>query len=271
MSYKLLVSDLDCTLISRKNGLTEKNKIAIKKAIESGLKFFICSGRSNLSLERFEKELELNKEGFYTIAFNGNMVYDTYNHNVIYEKMLDKYLAQQIISKIKKYDIFTIVYVRDQLYAENIDDENAYEYTELAALKITERKLASIDTDVSKIILRGDRNLLERIFTEMGSYINGKCNMFFSADNLLEFTNLEATKGKALAFLANYLNIVTNDIIAVGDNYNDLTMIEIAGLGIGVQNAVEEVKQIANYVTICDNENDAIAEIIEKFIFKNEI
>lgn len=269
MDYKLLVSDLDSTLISQKHGLTDKNKKAIKKAIDSGLKFFICSGRSYLSLERFEKELGINKEGFYTIAFNGNTVCDSYKHKVIYEKMLDGVLAQQIIAKLKNYDVFTIVYVRDILYAQNVTDENAYEYIEEAALKITEIKLDTIDTDVSKIILRADRKTLQKVFDDMSIFIEGKCNMFYSADNLLEFTNLEATKGKALAFLADHLNINKKHIIAVGDNHNDLSMIEFAGLGIAVKNAVDEAKEIADYVTTVDNENDAIAEIIEKFIFEN--
>ncbi|MDR2940336.1 MAG: HAD-IIB family hydrolase [Clostridiales bacterium] len=95
---------------------------------------------------------------------------------------------------------------------------------------------------------------------------DSRCNIFFSAPILLEFTNLEVSKGVGVKFVSDLLHIDLKDVIAVGDNQNDVPMIKATGLGVAVSNAVDELKEAADYITKNDCDHGAIKEVIEKFI-----
>lgn len=116
-----------------------------------------------------------------------------------------------------------------------------------------------------------DIQVLEQIQKQIQKKYQDKIHVFFSKPTYLEIINIEANKGLALAYLADYLQINQDEIIAVGDSMNDIYMIEYAGIGVAVQNAREEVKGIANYVTESTNHEHAVAEVINKFILNESI
>lgn len=95
----------------------------------------------------------------------------------------------------------------------------------------------------------------------------GRCTSFFSCDEYLEYCPLGATKGYGVEYLEKFLNISKENTIAVGDQENDIPMLQAAHIGCAMKNAEEKVKEIADYVTEHDNNEDGVAEVIEKFIF----
>ena len=127
-------------------------------------------------------------------------------------------------------------------------------------------KLVEENNGSIKLLLNGDYNKLAILKKELEGKYSDQLDMFFSYKNYLELVNIETNKGLALTRLTKSLGISMDEVIAVGDNQNDRSMIELAGLGCLMANGNKELVEIADYITESDNDNDAIAEIIYKFI-----
>ena len=121
---------------------------------------------------------------------------------------------------------------------------------------------------LTKMLLNGPREKLEKIKTMVEQGLKGKLNIFFSNTEFLEVTAIGATKGIAMLTLAKELGIAREEIIAIGDGENDISMLEEAGMGIAVANAVEIAKKAADIVTKATCDEDAIKEVIERFLLK---
>lgn len=267
--YEFLLLDLDFTLLNNNREISEKNRLAIKEAGKKGVKTVICTGRSYMSAQKFIDRLELNKKGNYAIAYNGGIIYEPYNNNILTEHKLKKEHCIEIIKELKKFDIGIIVYSTDTLVIEKrtkeIDD-----YCRISALEpmITLKFEDFIGNNISKILIKANnREVLEKIELHFKALdISKKITMFFSSSDLFEFNPLNIDKGSAVLDLSRLTGIPTSKFIACGDNHNDISMIKNAGLGIAVKNGINEIKAAADYVTQRTNDEDAIAEVIEKFI-----
>ena len=101
------------------------------------------------------------------------------------------------------------------------------------------------------------------------SGITGDMDVSYSSNRYLEFNQKGVNKGSGLRKLAELLGVDMKDTIAIGDNYNDLTMIQAAGLGVGVGNTVEELKPLCDYVTAADYNHGAVAEVLRKFVLRD--
>lgn len=268
MKYKLLLTDLDATLLNDNKEISYQNKIAIDKALKSGIKTVICSGRSYMSLDKFVKQLSLDRQGNYGICYNGAIIYETLNNNILVEHNLKKEYALEVINECKKFDTDIIVYMDEKLIIEKYT-EQIKSYCETSGITplIVDNFNDIIINDVSKVLLKSENENLNIIFEHLKlNGFNNKLNMFFSSPVLFEFTDNNVDKGTGLCELAKILNIDKSEVIAVGDQYNDISMIEEAGLGIAVANAVSEAKKAADYITIRNNNESALEEVIEKFI-----
>ncbi len=266
--YKLLVLDLDGTTLNDNSSIVLSNVQYAQKIVDAGVKVCLCSGRSYVSLQKYESMLSLDVCGNYGIGFNGGMVYRADTREVLRDVRLENSLALEIINELKKFDVPILAYDGETLLAESLDGVPAA-YAALSGLNIlkvenfNERK-----HDFSKIIVRCEYETLVSVNKYMKDFVANRCNIFFSAHNLLEFTGFGATKGEALVFLAEHLNIPISQTIAVGDNANDVSMVTKAGLGVAVKNAVEELKACANYVTKAANNDGVLKEIYETFVAK---
>ncbi|MDR1532728.1 MAG: Cof-type HAD-IIB family hydrolase [Clostridiales bacterium] len=264
--YKLLMTDLDGTLLDDAARIPPKNAALIKEATARGIKVVISSGRSFLSLARFEEALGLMRPGGYGIAFNGAVVYETDSRRHIRDLRLENHVFKLILAEVRAFNTTNLVYISDRLIIDTVT-ALALKYREKSGIPLTmAERLEDIDTDISKFILRGPEEELSRVQRRLAPIIAGKCNMFFSARDLLEFTKLGATKGEGLKFLAEYLQLDPSEIIAVGDQDNDISMLRAAGLGVAVANATDAVKNAADCVTRAINSECALCEVIEKFL-----
>jgi len=266
MKYMLLASDLDGTLNNSSGRITEGNKEAIRKAVESGLNFVICSGRSQNSVDAFNKELGLNEPGCFGISFNGGTVYKADTLEVLYEHRMIRADALRVINAIKTIDPQTpvMVYVEGNLIYYTDDNENIAGYA--GRVDIKKRKVESfeeIPSDILKMIIRWDPDKLIKIHDLVKAEIEDFCDMVFSDSHLLEFAPKGSNKSEGLRFLAGHLGLDMVQTVAMGDNYNDAEMIRDAGFGVAVENAVDEIKAMADYVTGNNNDNDAVKEVIE--------
>jgi len=269
MDYKMIVSDLDGTLLNNKSELTPNIKSAIQKFVSSGFKFVIASGRSYRSIGYFIDGLGINVPGNYGIGFNGGMVFEADTLKVIRDVRLANTLAMETVAELKDFQKITsgweiLVYVGDRLFSESANDE-AEAYKTRVGVFLEIRPFDTITEDPSKILLKGSSGVLDEVERHMRPFTAGRMNMFRSAGNLLEFCDLDAHKGAGLARLCEITGTDIKGVIAVGDNANDISMIKKAGLGIAVANAEECLKAAADAVYPLSNDQDAVCGIISDY------
>ena len=269
VNYKLIFSDLDQTLIV-KNHIPTFNLEAIKKAKEKGVKFIISTGRNYDYMCHLLKELETeNLENEYTICNSGSTIYENKNKNLIYFKGIDNETLNLIFEYGKKiseifimFDTFngTFLYNEDKLDKENM------KYFKYKVIKnIDDIK----NTEIIRIVFsKNDLKFLKNIEKEIKKDKNfeNKVSYYISANRFLEFNAFGVSKGEALKWLSNYLKVDIKETIAIGDNYNDESMIKEAGLGCCVKSANDDIKKISKYICEKDYFEGSVKEIIDKFI-----
>lgn len=265
MAYQILFTDLDDTLLNRQSQISAGNRRAVADAMAAGKRVVLCSGRSWHSLVPFEHTLGLDTPGCYGVAFNG-FVYETTGRKVLFGRTLSPETARETALAVKSLGADAFVYAGSRLYAV-CDGPELRAYTSKVNLKPTLiDDWSEIREEVIKVIVRSPHDVLAGIAREMEPLFGTRLNIVFSADNLLEFAHPEIHKGRALAFLSEYLNIPTDEMIAVGDQANDISMLQTAGLGVAVANAAAEVKAVADLVTDETNDEDAVGRLIRRYL-----
>ncbi len=270
--YKIIVCDLDETLISRDRTISKENIEAIKKATELGVKFVPCTGRGYNSVHDTTKQLGLyDQENQYVISYNGGAITENKDEKVLYFQGITFEEAEALYKKGLEYDYLCLhVYTPDQVWVRNFYPEeveylaNRQPCTEIFSDDIDFLKGKEI---VKAIYMNTDYDYLKRIESEITD-LTGNMDVSFSSNRYMEFNRKGVSKGNGLKRLCEILDVDIKDTIAIGDNYNDLSMIQEAGLGIGVANTVEAMKKDCDYITENDCDHNAIAEVINQFILK---
>ncbi|MBP7176129.1 MAG: HAD family phosphatase [Thermoclostridium sp.] len=267
MKYRLLAVDIDGTLLNNKREITQRTKKAIHQTIDKGVIFTISSGRPIQGVEIITKQLEVD---IPVITYNGAMVITGNSKNIIYScnmRQEDVLLVERLGTE---RNTTIAIWSDNQLFVNRLD-ERAVKYSQLSG---TQPKLYK---DVHKLIQKGIHKLLwydtvERIHAfekEMHELVGSSVNFHTSQPIFLEFVDVNASKAIALEKLGEHYRISREEMIAIGDGFNDLSMIEYAGLGVAMENAPEEIKKLADCVTL-SNENDGVAYIIEQFILTEQ-
>lgn len=272
--YKLIASDVDGTLMGEDLIIHQDNHKAISTAVEKGVVFVLCSGRSHKSLRKLHSDLGLPTENAYIISFNGGAVYSVEQEAVVHEEHTPFHVALKAIRLFKsicrKDQIEAFVYNDSDSIATEYGSKTAENYSKISQTKI--RFVDNIQKDIEdsgqviKVVFIGWREPLEIFRKELLAELDDKAEVFFSSEYLLEIGSKKASKGAALGWLCHKLGMDISQTIAIGDNYNDLTMIKAAGMGVTVANGVDELKEIANHITEKTAQQGAVAEVIDKFI-----
>ena len=257
---RLVATDIDGTIFIPEKNFTLGVKSCIKKLSESGIKVVLVTGRMNAAATKIAQDLGLNTP---VISYQGGLVVE--NGKVLYERYLTKEQTERILEWAKSENIHINLYNNDILYSET----ECYEiqrycnnlHTEYTIKKFNEikkdriNKLLAIDYSYPERITRYEKELQE-IFPDL--YIV-KSTPYF-----LEFSNPEASKKCAVEFLQNYWGLKKEEILTIGDQNNDIALLQAGGLKIAMGNATEELKEIADYITDTVYE-DGFVNAIEKF------
>lgn len=262
---------MDETLLSLDNTVSKRNIEAIQKATDLGVKFVLATGRGFPTVQETLKAIGLrDKKEHYVISFNGGAVTENKGNEILHYHGIDFDFASQMYTRGIEYDVCIHVYTLNDVYVYNyIEEERAHLETKMAVIEIFDKNLDFLkDEEIVKILyMNTDLDYLRKIEKEVAPYTEN-CDISYSSNRYLEFNAKGANKGNGLTFLANYLQIKLSETIAIGDNHNDFPMLEVAGLSVGVQNMVPELKEKVDYLTNANHEEDAIHEVIEKFILK---
>lgn len=266
---KILFTDLDGTLLSDDKTISEKNKEAVKAALKAGHYVTVATGRAVESARHVVRKLGLTLPGCYVIAYNGAVIYDSASDRILTEKKVPMQYVQHLIEKADEAGIYIQAYSnREVLTREHTKELDYYCRRTGMPYKLVPNLLDALIEETNKVLLieLNDKGKLERFQKENMNWSKDKLMSFFSCDEYLEYCPVDTTKGSAISYLCNFLNIPIKNTFAVGDERNDISMLEAAYLGIAMKNAKEEVKSAADAITENDNNHDAIAEIIEKYI-----
>lgn len=263
MKYKLVAVDLDDTLLSPDLKITERVKKATAAARASGVHFTISTGRMFCSAVPFARELDID---IPLITYQGALVKNSLSGEVLLYRPLPLACAREIIARVHRLGYHLNGYLDDRLLVER-DTPEGRRYAAFSGVEaeVVGDFLEFFDRDPIKVLAISEEPLLDRLSSELGPLYKGKVHIAKSKPHFLEFSHPRATKGDALEFLARRFGIKREEIIAVGDSYNDLEMLEYAGLGVAVANAREEVKKKAGYVTEASY-SDGVVEVLEKFV-----
>ena len=267
--YKLIACDLDETLYGNDRTIPARNVEAIKRASELGVKFIPATGRGYNSVRETLVDLGLlDKEGEYVISYNGGAITENKGNRLLHFQGLPFEEAEELYRRGLNYDVCIHVYTREMVYAYNITQaEIARLSKRMQVTEVFDRDLQFLaGQDIAKVLYENrDFDYLKKIEEELKD-ITGNMDVSFSSNRYIEFNSKGVTKGAGLRFVAEMLGIKREETIAIGDNFNDLSMIQEAGLGVGVQNTIQGMRQYCDYITEATNDEGGVGEVIEKFI-----
>lgn len=277
MKYKMLVLDMDGTLLTNEKTISERNKRAIKEASERGVKIVISTGRIFASARAFGNMIGVSTP---IIASNGAYIREKDKDEVIYSKPLGEDNARAIEALGTKYGIYCHFFTWNTLYTEKVV-HIAYNYSKWNSALPEDKKvkIQIVRKDDWNDIFSNNRDTIlkcfvadddiEKLMAMKKEARDLNVEVTSSGYNNFEVMNKGISKGKAVSELAEFYKIDRREVICIGDSDNDISMIEYAGLGIAMKNGKDEIKNKADFVTL-SNEEDGVAYAIEKFILNSE-
>lgn len=269
INYRLIVSDFDGTLLTSDHTVPEKVKNAINGYVAAGGIFAVCTGRMLRSILPRVKELGLKG---LVVAYQGSVIADIESGKIIKNGGFTCAQSAEVCRCIEELGCPFNVYSGDSLYT-NIqkDNEHLKLYESITGVQAQHVDVLS-DFVLSNnlccqkaavLVKPADRDAL---YKELDNHLGDRYDVTCSAKVLVEVSPKGDNKGAALKYIAGYFGIPLQSCVAVGDNLNDLSMINAAGVGVAVGNADAKLKAAADYVSVT-NDEDAVAEIIEKYGF----
>lgn len=263
--FKIIAMDVDGTLLNSKREIQEETRQAILKAQEKGALIMLASGRPVNGLLHQIERMGLKKEGMILLAFNGAAVADALTQEVYYQKTIDLNLTRDIIKHVHHYPVSLMIPKGHELFAENPEGYHVRVEAKVNGLdlRIVEN-LENLDFCPNKIMMSAEPAILDLYLDQISAPFNKYADFIKTAPFYFEVTEKNVHKGMALSHYCEIAGISLEDVMAFGDNYNDMTMIETAGLGIAMGNAVEALKAKADRVTASNDEN-GIALILEEY------
>lgn len=266
MKYKIIVLDLDGTLTNSKKEISPATREALLDIQKRGFKVVLASGRPTPGVVMHAKELQLDEYGGYILSYNGARIIDCKSNTVIFQKTLPAEVIPELHHYALEAGVGIISYDTDKIIAGT--DIN--EYMELEA-RINHLEIEKVDDfvgylnyPVNKCLMSGEHEILLEVQKKLKKKYNSLLSIYFSEPFFLEIMPQNVDKAQSLLTLLNTIGISSDEMICCGDGFNDISMIQIAGLGVAMENAQDVVKEAADYITL-SNDDDGILQVIKKF------
>ncbi|MFT6925269.1 MAG: Cof subfamily protein (haloacid dehalogenase superfamily) [Psychromonas sp.] len=265
--YKLVVLDMDGTLLNSQKEITERVRTAINAAKAIGVKVVLASGRPIDGMLPTLETLGLTTLDDYVLTYNASLTLNVASKEVIRSEFLTGQDARDI------YHLAVELGVNMHAYSTKLGliTPKISQYTEHEAsinqIDINICDFTTLDPaeEMLKIMMIDNAELLTAAINRLPDSFQEKYSMAQSAPFFYEFMSKKSGKANGVAALATYLGLSHEEVICVGDAGNDLEMIAYAGLGVAMENATEDVKAVADYITL-SNDQDGVAHVFEKFV-----
>lgn len=267
MAKKILVLDIDGTLVNSKKQITPATKEYLRLIQEQGHIVALASGRPYTGMKEYARQIELDKFGGYALAFNGGRVIECATGKPIYENAIPCSYSKQIYDYAVSNKLGMVTYKDDVVITgTEIDDYMKYEARlNNMELRHVDDFIEYVDFDMIKCLLTAEPEKAQRCEKELFDMLTPELNVFRSEPYFIEITLKGVDKAESIDKLLNIIGLNREASICCGDGFNDLTMVRYGGIGVAMGNAQQIVKDNADYITAsCDE--DGLVEVIKKFI-----
>ncbi|WP_102408808.1 Cof-type HAD-IIB family hydrolase [Parabacteroides bouchesdurhonensis] len=268
MKYKLLVLDVDGTLLNDNKEITPRTQAALLKAQQMGVHVVLASGRPTNGVMPLAKALELNHYGGFILSYNGGQIINAQTGELLFEKRVNPEMLPYIDKKAQKNNFAIFTYHKDYIITNRPDNEHIIQEAALSNMEIrgVDDFVEAVDFSPCKCVLvSDDEKALVGLENHWKKRLDGVLDVFRSEPYFLEVVPRFIDKGNTLGVLLSKLALSPEEVIAIGDGVCDVTMLQGAGLGIAMGNAQDSVKACADVTTLTNNE-DGVAMAIEKAI-----
>lgn len=279
---KLVASDIDGTIVDNNNSIYAHNFQAFEDLSKHNMNFVVCTGKTYPITKHVCSQMNAR----FGIFGNGNLIVDLKTEEVLYKKLLNTAEVISCIDIAKKHHMHVHIYTNTDVITEKL------EYLDLRNYQLQKDNPEStlvfrVVTDIKNYVLTHNLEVFKLVISDSSSTASAKkdieslSNLTISVINkkgkykdcilnkeyeYLDITSNNVNKQVALEFLGNYLNIKSDEMLTIGDNVNDLDMVQKAGIGVAVANAYDELKQVAKYTTTKPVDQGGFAEAIYKFV-----
>ncbi|MDR2160479.1 MAG: HAD family hydrolase [Treponema sp.] len=266
-AIRMLALDLDDTLLRSDLSISYRTRNAIKRAESLSVTVVLASGRSPAAMEQFSRLLGMHRRPGYLICNNGTVIQESHTGKLIYEVRIKKESALSAFDLADAEGFAVQIYEDDIVYVSRSNEYAEYDQ-KLTGLRqvVVENFRAMVEAGCYKLLIPGDPMLLKPLESIIRTYLGSGITLFTSKPYFLEILPAHTDKGTALAKAAEFMGIKQEEVLAIGDSMNDEAMIRWAGMGVAMANGDERIKNIASLVTEKSNDDDGVAEVIEKYV-----
>ena len=268
MKYKLLVLDVDGTLLNNAKEISKRTLAALLKVQHMGVRIVLASGRPTSGLLPIAEQLELGNFGGFILAYNGCQVIKAGTGEVMFERRINPEQIPYLEKKARKNGFSIFTYHDEYILTDNADDLHIRKEAWLNHLKIMEEPEFSIAIDFAPckcVLVSDDYEALRGLENHWKRRLAGVLDVFPSEPYFLEVVPFGIDKANTLAVLMEQLGVTREEVIAIGDGVADVTMLQLAGKSVAMGHAQDSVKVCADYVT-GSNDEDGVAQAVEKLI-----
>lgn len=267
---KLVAIDLDGTLLNSHKEISQKNKDVLAQAKAAGVKIVLCTGRPLAAIEVYLETLDLRDNGDYSITFNGGLVQKNDTGEIIEKALMPLDAVHDLYQLAAELNV-PLDILSDGLVLQlptSLENRSLYsQLNNLLTFEAAELQHLTADRIYNKAVVAIDEDYLDEQISKIPTTFYDRYEIIKTRSNLLEFMPKGITKAYGISLLARDLEIKQEEIMTIGDEENDLPMIEYAGLGVAMENAVASVKALADVITDT-NDNDGVAHAVEKFVLE---
>ena len=266
---RLICCDIDGTLVRNDKSLSSENIKWVRRVNEElGIPFAIVTGRMNISIRKYFRLLGMRGP---SSCLNGCMLYDE-DDNPLCDRRLDKSISNEILSIVRRFDADMLSIEGNTWFTER---KAGYLYENKLHIYGVDSILCSFDSvfgekEMNKLLVMSkDKDMLAEMEQEIACHFGypGIVTLYPGPD-FLEIMPGNIDKGTGIKDLSSLYGIDYSQIMAIGDDLNDIKMLALAGVPVAMGNAADELKEVASYVT-SSNEDDGVAEVLKQFFYKS--
>ncbi len=262
MKYKFVAADMDGTLLNSRGEITPATVEEIRKLAEKDVVFTVSTGRPIQGVTKYKEVLGLSGP---VITYNGAMIVNAEDHKVLFEQGLLREDARKIWELGQTYNTTMCIWAGNQLYGNRLDDK-IHDYKKLSGVEpiLAEDIETLLDIGITKILWYDEVERIESFLAQLSPDLFCEVSYCTSKPTFLEFFSDKVSKAVAMEKIGELLGISREEMVAIGDGLNDLSMIQYAGLGVAMGNAAKEVKEHAQFVTDT-NDEEGVKKVLVKF------
>lgn len=268
MKHKLLILDVDGTLLNEAKELTRRTHMALLKVQQMGVRIVLASGRPTYGLLALAKQLELGNYGGFIISYNGCQIIRASNGEILFERRINPELLPYVEKKAHKHGFALMTYHDDCLVTDTPDNVHITDEAQLNHLKLIYEESFSTAIDFAPCkctLVSDDTEALDALAAHWAKRLSGSLDVLRSEPFFLEVVPCGVDKANTVGALLDLLGMNSDEVMAIGDGVCDVTMLQMAGLGIAMGQAPDSVQACADRVT-ASNQEDGVAQAVEQLI-----